>query len=284
MKEVGKEAPMKGWFSEDFFVSNGITTAIFLIGLLFFRWMANRVIRGVNKGWTAQQRLRSIGYIRTAFFAALAMGLLYIWGEQVHHFAVSLFAIAFAVVFSVKEVFMCMNGSLLRFRGNMYNLGDRIEIAGVKGDVIDLNLFSTTLLETGPGSKNNHHSGRVVVFPNSLVLTNFVVNESFIEHVYFHNLMIPLRLEENWKRGKDLLLEIAKEECAPHLEMAKKRMSETSEQMRYLFPSVEPRVVIQMPEPGKVNLILRFPTPVHIKGRLEQTILNRFLDKFFTKE
>ncbi len=268
------------WFSESYLINNGVATLIFLAVLIFLRIFFTRAVRKINRPWTAEVRLRMIGYVRSFFFGALLIGMLYIWGEQVHNFAVSIFAIAFALVFSVKELFMCINGSVLRFRGNLYNLGDRIEINGVRGDVIDMNLLSTTLLEIGPGEKSHHHTGRVVLFPNSMVMTNFVVNESYLEHFFYHTLTVPMKTSENWKEASQLLTTIAKEECAPYLDMARRRVQELARQKSIDLPSVEPRVILQIPEPGIIDLILRFPGPAHLKGRLGQTILSRFLEKF----
>jgi hypothetical protein len=45
-------------------------------------------------------------------------------------------------------------------------------------------------------------------------------------------------------------------------------------------PTVAPRVTLQIPEPGKINLLLRIPTPARRIGRLEQAILRRFLSEF----
>ena len=268
-------------FSESFFLNNSLTTLIFVAVLIFLRIVATRGVRKANRGWTSEMRLRAIGYVRSIFFGVLLLGLLYIWGEQVHNFAVSIFAIAFALVFSVKELCMCINGSLVRLRGNIYNIGDRVEIGQFRGDVIDMNMFSTTLLEVGHDSKSHHHTGRIVVFPNSMVMEYMVANESFIDHFYFHNIKVPMHLQDNWKKASELLLAVAKEECTPYLELARRRMLETAKQKSIVLPSVEPRAIMQMPEAGKVYLILRFPVPVHLKGRLEQTILRKFLEQFF---
>ncbi len=256
---------------------------VFIAVLICTRLVITRSIRTANRAWTSEMRLRSIGYVRSVFFGLLLVGLIYIWGEQVHNFAVSLFAIAFALVFSVKELCSSFNGSMMRFRGNIYNLGDRIEIGNMRGDVIDMNIFSTTILEVGHDAKSHHHTGRTVVFPNSMITTHMVVNESFIDHFYFHNIKIPLSIEDNWQTAYEVLLSIAKEECTPYLELARKRMMETAKQKSIVLPSVEPRIIVQMPEPEKINLILRFPGPVHLKGRLEQTILRKFLETFFQK-
>ncbi|MEM8629407.1 MAG: mechanosensitive ion channel family protein, partial [Chlamydiota bacterium] len=271
-------------FSESFVLNSAFTTLIFVTILSILRLIITKMIRTANRPWTSEMRLRSIGYVRSIFFGIVLLGLVYIWGEQVHNFAVSLFAIAFALVFSVKELCSCVNGSLMRFRGNIYNLGDRIEIGKIRGDVIDMNIFSTKILEVGHDAKSHHHTGRTVVFPNSMITQEIVVNESFIDHFYFHNIKIPLAIGDDWQRAHDVLLAIAKEECTPYLELARKRMLETAKQKSIVLPSVEPRIIVQMPDINKVHLILRFPGPVHLKGRLEQTILKKFLDTFFEKE
>lgn len=267
------------WFSESFFINNGLMTLLFLGLLIVGRLIAIRVIRNGNRPWTSEQRLRAIGIVRSIFFGSLVLGVLFIWGEQLHSFIVSIFAIAFALVFSVKELFMSINGSVTRFRGNIYNLGDRIQIDEYRGDVIDINMLSTTILETGPTPSGHHYTGRVVTFTNSMIMNKFILNESFIDHFYFHNIKIPMRLEEDWREAKEALLRIAKEECSPYLEQARRRMNETARQHSIQLPSVEPRVNVQVPEPGIINLVLRVPSPAHLKGRLEQTILSRFLDR-----
>lgn len=272
------------WFSENYFLNNGIVTLIF--GVIFFvmKRLAVKAIRKSNRAWTAEQRLRWIGYLRSFSFGVLILGILFIWGEQLHNFAVSLFAIAFALVFSVKELFMSLNGALTRLRGNVYNLGDRIEINGFRGEVIDFNLLSTTILEMGPGLNSHHHTGRIVAFPNSMLLNSFTINESFMEHFFLHNIIVPIYLDQNWPKAKELLLKIGKEESGPFLEQARKRVKEASRQKSIQLPSVEPRVTIQMVKPKKINLILRVPAPMHLKGRLEQTILNKFLESYYCEE
>ena len=44
-------------------------------------------------------------------------------------------------------------------------------------------------------------------------------------------------------------------------------------------PSVEPRVVVQIPEPGRIDLLIRVPAPARRKGRVEQAIIRRLMDE-----
>lgn len=60
-----------------------------------------------------------------------------------------------------------------------YRVGERIELNGFKGDVIEINYLDTTLLEfSGNYLSNDRLSGRVIRFPNSMVLKSEVLNYS----------------------------------------------------------------------------------------------------------
>src|ERR1041384_6437613 len=69
-----------------------------------------------------------------------------------------------------------------------YRVGDRIQIDEAKGDVIDVSYLDTTLWEFGgPYLSTQHPSGRIIKFPNSLVLSKIVYNYSWPLFPYIWN-------------------------------------------------------------------------------------------------
>ena len=268
------------WLLDNFFTKRLITTVIIAVVLLTARYFTVRYIRAANYNWTSQQRLRWIGSSRTIFFVILLLVVLYLWGETIQGFAVSVFAIAFALVFSVKELCMCFNGSIVRFRGHLFEIGDRIEVKGMRGDVIDTTLLSTTIVEVGKGAGNHQYTGRRYSFPNSLLLTEHVANESFLQNYYMNNIVIPLKREDDWKLAKQILTTIAQEESAPYLEQARRQIRKIERSKSLELPSVEPRVTIGIPDKKTIHIHLRIPSPAHLKGRLEQVVMSRFLEQF----
>jgi small-conductance mechanosensitive channel len=69
-----------------------------------------------------------------------------------------------------------------------YRVGDRIKIGDAKGDVIDVSYLDTTLWEVGgPYLSTEHPSGRIIKFPNSLVLSQTVYNYSWPLFPYIWN-------------------------------------------------------------------------------------------------
>jgi small-conductance mechanosensitive channel len=224
------------------------------------------VIRAVvhSKSLSAEVKRRWVLTIRNAMAFLFITGLIFIWAHELSTFAVSLVAIAVAVVLATKELILCFSGTVLRAGTNAYTLGDRIEIAGTRGNVVDQNLLATTVLEIGPG-----HS-----YP--------VVNETYMKEYIVDVLTIPLLSHDDWQHAEKILLQIAREECAPFMEEARLYMKQLEGKAWLDAPSVEPRVSLQLPEPGRINLLLRIPAPSHRTSRIEQAILRRFLTAFRT--
>ena len=61
-------------------------------------------------------------------------------------------------------------------------------------------------------------------------------------------------------------------------------MNQMAQQMKLLeqrnlleAPSPDPRITIQLPEAGRIHLVLRFPAPDRGRSRVEQAILRRYL-------
>ena len=272
------------WIFESYFVTNAIHTVIFLCMIIFMRYIAVKSIRDSKKSWSPEQRLRWIGTTRTTYLWIMLIGLFYIWSEEVHTLALSLFAIALAIVLAIKEMLLCFNGSFLRVRGHSYDLGDRIEINGLRGDVVDINLFVTTLMEVGPSSGIHHQTGRAITFPNSMLLNSFVVNESFLEDFYLHNIEIPINVSEDWRKARKLLLNIAIEESENYIDRARRRVQHLERRRSLELPSMEPRVMVTVTAPEKLLFTLCMPSPSHFKARVEQAVLDRFIEEFYSQD
>ncbi len=267
-----------GWLGSSF-LENLVSTVIFVCSILLIRFFAERYIHEKHAQWTTEERLKQIGVLRTAVSALLFVGLFYIWAEALKAFALSVFAIALAFVVATKELILCLHGYILLLRGGFYQLGDRIEVAGARGDVVSINFLATTVLEVGHGHHGHQKTGRQLSFPNSILLSHFVHNESAFENFAMLTLSVPLHFTQDWQLAKGFLLESAQRECSPFLEHARKKMKEIQKKRGIDLPSTDPRVNIDLPNHEEIVLHLRVPCPLHLRESVEQAILNRFMEK-----
>ena len=128
-------------------------------------------------------------------------------------------------------------------------MGDRIQIAGHRGVVLDHDIFATKLLEIGPGQASHLYTGRVTVFPNSMLFTNALVKENPVQEYGLYILVIPLTDKDDWRDAERHLLDAAKAECIPFMEEAGRQMKLLEQTNLLEAPSPEPRVTIQLSEP-----------------------------------
>jgi small-conductance mechanosensitive channel len=270
------------WFSSTPAL-RAISSVILIVTVILLKKLLVRAALGLDHR-EHDARRRWIVSIRNGSLVVVVLGLIMIWADPLRTLAVSFIALAVAVVIATKELILCVSGAVVRAVSKSYAVGDRIEIAGKRGDVVDQSLFTTTLLEIGPGQSSHQYTGRAIVVPNSLLLNTPLINETFTHDYVLHVFCIPLHATDGWQRAEQILLEAAQIECSPFLDQARLYMKNIESQHGLDAPTVAPRVTLQIPEPGKINLLLRIPAPSRRKGRLEQAILRRYLSEISKSE
>ncbi len=233
-----------------------------------------------NRRLSAEARRRWVWTTRNTLLAVFILGIVLIWAPQLQSVAAALIAIALAIVLATKELISCVTGAILRVSTNAYGIGDRIEIGSVRGNVVDHNWLTTTVLEIGPGQTTHQYTGRAMVVPNSLLLTTPVTNETYTKKYVLHVTRIPLKTFDDWQGAEKILLDAAREHCGPYLENAKQYMKDLEGRHWLDSPSVEPRVTIQLKDADHVDLLLRVPCLPEDTARFEQSVLRQFLSSF----
>lgn len=266
-------------YSDRTATADAFSTVVFLAVVIALRFVLVRALAR-REGLSVEARRRGLVHIRSAVLFVFLLGIVFIWAHELRTFAVSLVAFVVAIVIATKELILCLSGAVLRAATNAYAIGDRVQIGESRGDVVDLNMFSTTILEIGPGEKFHQYTGRALVVPNSVLLNTPVINEAFMGDYAVHLISIPLTADRDWRKAEALLLEAAHAECAPFIEDARSHMLKLEHRQSLDAPSVEPRVSLEIAEPDQINLLLRVPSPVRRKGRVEQAILRRFLEAY----
>jgi hypothetical protein len=216
-------------------VLDGLTSLL----LLFLLIVRALIVRAISKNPTLsmEAKRRWVVSVRNSMVFVLLVGLVVIWAHELQAFAVSLVALAAA----------------LRVGGKVYSVGDRIQIAGHRGVVLDHDIFATKLLEIGPGQASHLYTGCVTVFPNSLPFTNALVKENPVQKYGLYILVIPLKDKDDWRGTERHLLDAAKAECTPFMEEAGRQMKLLEQTNLLEAPSPEPRITIQSSEPGRAS-------------------------------
>ncbi len=254
------------------FISLLVSSGVLILVMITLRALTVRYIR--RNVASTELRRKWLVQSRNGFILLLLMGLVLIWGEELRTLALSIVAIAVAFVVATKELILCVTGSILKTGARSFNLGDRIQVKDFRGDVTDQNLLATTILEVGPGKSTHQRTGRMIVLPNALFVSEPVINESYTQDYILHVFTLPFKREENWRAAREAILESANRHCEPYLKEVKRHMKQLGEERGLDVPTVEPRVNIQVPTAGEIHLIIRIPVKAGQRNFIEQSILS----------
>jgi small-conductance mechanosensitive channel len=255
-------------------------SVVWILLVLAVRFGTLRILRRTMPD-PDRQKLRITVQVRRGSLAIMLLGLVIIWMSELRTVALSITAILVAIVIATKEMLLCVMGSILRASSRAFTVGDRIEVAGVRGDVIDHGLIATSILEVGPG---HQWTGRALTVPNSAFLTSPIVNETESHQFVLHVIRVPVPWDPDWREVEEALRAAGEAISAEYLDEARSVIEAEGRRQGLGTPSVEPRVHLQIPETGELEFLLRLPCRARDKGEIEQRVLRRFLDVLRDRE
>src|SRR5271170_5739098 len=123
------------------------------------------------------------------------------------------FAIGIAgagVAVALQDVLASIAGAFALGFSRLYTAGDRVQIGDTRGDVIDIGLLRTTLMEIGNWVSRDLYSGRNVRVPNNMVLKTSVFNYSQGFHFIWDEIKVLFTTASDCSFAKEMLLRVAK--------------------------------------------------------------------------
>ena len=224
-----------------------------------------------------ENKRRSLVVSRNITMLLLLFGLAMIWAAQIQTLALSMFAVAAAIVVATKELIMCLAGSILRSVTKQYSIGDYIEINGLRGRVVDINMLNTLMMQIGPNPLIGQLSGKTLSFPNSLLLSHPVRRDNILGDYVIHTVEIPVPIHLDSDEIIGRLKNVLEPLCEPYVPAIKQHLENVQTQKLFITPAAQPRVS-RVPHDDKVyNIIVRFASPVAKRLEIQQAVLDEFL-------
>jgi hypothetical protein len=267
-------APSIGAIDTPTLIKNVVITAALWALALVARHAVVTFLR--KRGLAPHEQRRLVATSRNVVLLVLAIATATVWLDELRTFAVSLVAVAAAIVIATKELIMGAGGTFLRTSARVFDIGDRIEINGLRGDVIDTSLFTTTVLEIGPGKLGEQQTGRSITLPNAILLTAPVAAEGPPEAWVQHTFEIPADIAE-WREAEAALLVACRDEHALHVDAARAFFDRRQHERGIEIPALEPTVRLRVDDPRRVTLIAAVLAPARHRISVEQAVVHRYL-------
>ncbi len=263
-------------------LSHGFTqNLIFTIGFIFVLWLIRFLILRIvyRKSADPELHYKWRKYLSRALFFIALLVLGRTWFEGFQSLATFFGLLSAGLVIALKDTVADLAGWVFLIWRKPFEIGDRIEIAGVSGDVIDQRIFKFSLIEMGNWVDADQSTGRVLHVPNHKVFTETIANYTADFQFIWNELPVRISLESNWKKAKRMLQQIADRHSANISDEAKQQLRKAARSYLITYRILTPTVYTDVKDFG-IALTIRYLTNPRTRRGTEQQIWEDILTEF----
>ncbi len=195
------------------------------IGLLVVFALLRRIVAAATR---AKMTVPVAASARSAFwsrqvaslvlFAALILALVSVWFDNAGRFATVGGLLSAGIAVALQRVITAFAGYIVILRGSTFSIGDRIVMGAVRGDVIALDPFQTTIMEMGESPAEQadapavwvhgrQFTGRIVTVNNGAIFDQPVYNYTRDFPYVWDEIELPIPYDGNDARAEAIMLE-----------------------------------------------------------------------------
>ncbi|MEO9804757.1 MAG: mechanosensitive ion channel family protein [Reichenbachiella sp.] len=195
--------------------------------------------------------------VKNTYYAFLIITIGAIWVEKIGSLATFLGLVTAGLAIALQDPIVNLAGWLFILIRRPFEVGDRIEIGGIAGDVIDVRFFQFTINEINNWVDADQSTGRIIHVPNGKVFKEPQANYSQgFSHIW-NEIGVLVTFESNWQTAKEVLEKIAKDQAEHLSKAAEKRLIEASKKYMIFYTSLTPIVYTAVKDSG-VMLTMRY--------------------------
>ena len=193
------------------YLYKGFLTAasLAMIYLLFKIVIEEILARGIKESKTKYSLRKTFSIIYIIVFLII---IARIWVENAQTLLVSYGLVAAGVAVALQDFFKNFAGGIILFATGIYSVGDRIEVNEKYGDVIDIGILYTTLMELREWIDGDQETGRLTIVPNGHVLSGHVSNYNKDNSYVWDELMLPITYASDWREAEQRIISTIRRE------------------------------------------------------------------------
>lgn len=181
-----------------------------MVGLL----IVGAVVRLVQRALTHRiEQSRSRYFVRklvsSGGYLVAILFVTVVFSDQLGQLTVAFGVAGAGIAFALQEVIVSIAGWVAISLGHFYHVGDRVHLGGITGDVIDIGVLRTTLMECGQWVSADLYNGRIVRVANSFVFREPVFNYSADFPFLWDEITVPVKYGSDYRQAREILQRVA---------------------------------------------------------------------------
>jgi len=279
MEDLARE--LSRWFADPYVRKFTVAIAGVCIISLISRLSQRSLLRylpSADTRYYARKLVSILGYVGALILVAS------IFRDSLGGLSVAIGVASAGIAFALQEVIASMAGWIAISFGGFYETGDRVQLGGIRGDIIDIGILRTTLMELGEWVQSDLYTGRIVRIANSFVFKEPVFNYSGDFPYLWDEIKVPVKYGSDHRLARQILeqvvQEVVSEETTQQAMAAWKSMVS-----KYLVDNarVEPAVTLVITD-NWMEFTVRYVVDYKTRRLTKDRLYTRILDAFLSSE
>jgi small-conductance mechanosensitive channel len=253
-------------------VLGGSLLLIFL-GSLVWRWVTNRYVKDIRRrGQVMAARRLMLGLL-------IVIVVMVNFSDELGSAATVLGFAAAGIAFALQNVILSIAGYFFLIGRFGIKAGDRVQIGGVTGDVIDIGLVKLSLMELGGTGTHREPTGRVAVFSNAIVFQpsgNFFKQAPGTSFVW-NEVRLTLAPDIDYRLAEKRLLDAVDEVFARYRDRVMRDYRHLERDLNIMLETPKPQSRLHLSQSG-LEIIIRYPAETYTAPQITDEISRRVLD------
>jgi small-conductance mechanosensitive channel len=211
-------------------------------------------------------------YLSILFFLAV------LFEDRLGRLSIALGVVGAGVAVALQDVVASIAGAFSIGFSKLYSVGDRVQVGDTRGDVIDIGLLRTTLLETGNWVSRDLYNGMIVRIPNSTVLKGSVFNYSQGFQFIWDEISVFFTTTSDCQLAREMLLRVAKEAIGEYLIKAQTSWKAMSDNYRSANPPLEPTAALAV-NAGSLEFTVSYVVDYTKRTAMKDQLFTKIVDE-----
>ena len=259
-----------------------IQSVLIILVLIIINKLATRLVpQGTVEEIRKKFHLKKTIEYTLTLIGALLIGNL--WISNFQSIITFLGLLSAGIAIALKDLFMNIAGWAFIYLRKPFDVGDRIQIGKVKGDVIDLRLFQFSVLEIGNWVDSDQSTGRVIHVPNAKVFQQPQANYSMGFNFIWNEQTIYITLDSDYKKVKSILTQLLNHHLKEEIKSAEMEFKKARDKHMIIYNQFTPAIFIEIMERG-VKVSMRYLCNPRKKRLVEHALAESILERFSIEE
>ncbi len=261
---------------------NLLVTVGVIVALILVRWVATVVLR--RRVEDPETRYRSQKWVAYALTTVALIVIIDVWLGGLEGVLAWIGIVSAGVAIALTDVLRNLAGWLFIITRRPFKVGDRVEIRGVAGDVVDVRAFRFTVLEIGNWVGADQSTGRLVHIPNGQVFNDALANFTEGFSLIWDEVHVLVTFESDWELAERLVHE-AVMAAAPDPAERKmaKQIRDAANDYYIRYQHLDPTTYISVLDSG-VEVSGRYLIPVRERRAIADNVWRGILKAFAAEE